>query len=103
MLAPDLFRPSLKRISANDDRTGRCHPVALLDNNSIPGEWWAIDNHIQVISGLDDQPLTREDAIALTEYLLSDHIGHTLRVVSGTTQLNINDLLQIRYPKLSVD
>lgn len=91
----------IKRISANDDRSGRCHPVALLDNNPMPGDYWAIDNHIQVISGLDEQPLTREDAIALTEYLLSDHIDHTLRVVSGTTQLNINDLLQIRYPKLS--
>ena len=66
----------------------------------MPGDCWAIDNHIQVLSGLSDQPLTREDAIAVTENLLSDHIDHTLRVVSGTTQLNINDLLQIRYPKL---
>ena len=88
----------IKRISANDDSSGRCHPCVLADDNAIPGDLWAIDNHIQVISGIGGKSLTKQDANAIAEYLTSAHIDHVLRVVSGTTQLNKNDLLQIRYP-----
>ena len=90
----------IKRISANDDRSGRCHPIALLEDNSMPGNWLAIDNHIQVISGIEGRPLRPQEAIALANYLSWPHIDPVLRVVSGTTQLNKADLLQLRYSYL---
>jgi len=87
----------IKRISANDDASGRCHPCAVFEDSDIPGEQWAIDNHVQVITGVGGASLTKKQAELLVEFLLSDPIDHVLRVISGTTQLNKNDLLHIRY------
>ena len=90
----------IKRISANDDRQERCHSCVLTNDCDLPGNWWAIDNHIQIIKGTDDHPLTSEEAIALANYLKSSDINKVLKLISGTTQLNKNDLLQLRYPLL---
>lgn len=88
----------IKRISANDDRTGRCHPCAITVDSDLPGNLWAIDNHIQVISGIEGRPLTKKDALDLVGYFKEPQIDHVLRVVSGTTQLNKADIQQIRFP-----
>lgn len=89
----------VKRISANDDRSGRCNPCVLTENEAIPGDLWAIDNHIQVLSGIVDKPFSADDAKALAAYLSSKDVDHVLRLVSGTTQLNHADLQQIRFPE----
>ena len=87
----------IKRISANDDSTGRCHPCAILEDSNIPGDRWAIDNHIQVISGLNGKTLSKTQALKLVDYLSSPSIDLVLRLISGTTQINKNELEHIRY------
>lgn len=89
----------VKRISANDDRSGRCNPCVLTVDSAIPGEYWAIDNHLQIIQGSKDKPLTAEDARTLAEYLCTEDVDHVLRLVSGTTQLNCADIGQLRFPE----
>lgn len=87
---------AIKRISANDDRSGRCHPV-LITPDSMPGSYWAIDNHIQLVSNcIPEDKWTKK----LVEYLSSANVNNALRVISGTTQINCSDLKLLRYPKL---
>ena len=86
----------LKRISANDDKTGRCHPCLVTEDSDLPGDYWSFDNHVQVIQG-GDRPLTKELAVQITQSLKSDSVEELLKVVSGTTQLNKSDLMQIRF------
>jgi adenine-specific DNA-methyltransferase len=91
----------IKRISSNDDRSGRCHVCVVTEESELKGELWAIDNHIQVIRGDKNYPFTPEEAKALGAYLMSETIDHVLKLVSGTTQINKNDLLQLKYPALN--
>lgn len=85
----------IKRISANDDRTGRCHPC-LVTEKDIPGSLWAIDNHIQVLSV--PQELSDDAVITLTSFLTSTTVNNFFKVISGTTQLNCNDIRKLRFP-----
>ena len=85
----------IKRISANDDRSGRCHPV-IVKPSSIPGKQWAIDNHIQIISCYaSDYP--EDISSQLFERLSSEEVDHLLRATSGTTQLNVADISSVRF------
>lgn len=88
----------IKRISANDDRTGRCNPCVLMEDMDIPGDFWGIDNHLQVI-GAKEGVLSKSQVIQLSNFLMTSDVDHYLRLVSGTTQLNKDDLLQLRYPE----
>lgn len=90
----------LKRISANDDRTGRCHPC-VIGPGDLPGEQWAFENHIQVIAASQKGGLTSELARGLANFLASQEVNLVLKTISGTTQLNCTDLRQVRFPKAS--
>lgn len=90
----------IKRISANDDRTGRCNPCILTEDMDLPGDYWAIDNHLQII-GAKEGVLNKSQVIQLSDFLMGSEVDHFLRLVSGTTQLNCDDLLQLRYPEFA--
>ena len=89
---------AIKRISTNSDSSGRCH-ASILTKDSMPGELWAIDNHIQLISG-KDKMMTESEAIRLCEYLSTPLVDKSLRMISGTTQINCNDIRQLRFPSI---
>lgn len=84
----------VKRISANDDRSGRCH-ACLVFPEDISGDTWAIDNHIQVIS--PPATMTDHQVCQIIGELSSPTINDFFRVVSGTTQLNCNDIRKLRF------
>lgn len=84
----------IKRISANDDRAGRCHPC-LVGPDDIPGDLWAIDNHVQVVS-IPDQ-MSDTDILQILDSMKSQTTNHFFRVISGTTQLNCNDIRKLRF------
>lgn len=88
----------IKRISANDDRTGRCNPAVLLVDSMLPSEYWAIDNHIQIVTSSDSTPLSSRFVTELAKYMSSTIVNEFFKSVSGTTQLNVTDLQQLRYP-----
>lgn len=92
----------VKRISANDDRTGRCNPCVLTEDMDLPGDVWSVDNHLQVISATKGK-MSRSLAGELAAYLESQDVDHVLRLVSGTTQLNRADLMQLRFPESCYD
>lgn len=87
----------VKRISANDDRSGRCNPCVVRPGD-IPGDYWAIDNHIQVISIPDTMTDDRLESIVCD--LVDQTTDDFLKVVSGTTQLNCNDIRKLRFNAL---
>lgn len=87
----------LKRISANDDRTGRVHP-AVVTPECLPGDRWAFENHIQVIGPARGKTMTKTMAEGLAGFLASSDVDQVLKSISGTTQINCNDIRRLRYP-----
>lgn len=90
----------LKRISANDDRTGRCHP-AWVTPDCLPGHWWAFENHVQVIGPAEGKSLSPALAKGLAHFLASEEVDAVLKTISGTTQLNCNDIRRLRFPSVA--
>jgi len=86
----------LKRISANDDDGGRVH-AALLPPEVIKSEGVAIENHVQYFHS-NGKGINPELASGLVRFLSSDPVEYMMRAVSGTTQLNVSDLEQLRFP-----
>ncbi|WP_286241152.1 Eco57I restriction-modification methylase domain-containing protein [Neptuniibacter halophilus] len=88
----------LKRISANDDRTGRCHPAIVTHAQFADHEGFALENHVQYLhmdgKGITCQRLAR----GMMRYLQSDTVEMALRVISGTTQINKADFEALRFP-----
>ncbi|TBW57385.1 hypothetical protein EZI54_06930 [Marinobacter halodurans] len=96
-LAPAGHYVVLKRISANDDRTGRCHP-AWITPDCLPGRRWAFENHVQVIGPAIGKSLPPALAEGLALFLASREVDLVLKTISGTTQLNCNDIRRLRFP-----
>lgn len=88
----------VKRISANDDRSGRCHPC-LITPSDVQGELWAIDNHIQVVS--IPSSMSDNEVSEIINVMTSKTSDHFFKVISGTTQLNCNDIRKLRFPPLT--
>lgn len=87
----------LKRISANDDRTGRSHPALLLERDFKGYERVGLENHIQYLH-MAGQGMDSTLAAGLAEYLKSETVERALSVISGTTQLNKADISALRFP-----
>lgn len=85
----------IKRISANDLDTRRCVATILSYDSDIPGNKWLIDNHIQVI-GVGSY-MSEDLAMKIHHTLSSDTADGVFRAISGTTQLNKEDISAIRY------
>jgi adenine-specific DNA-methyltransferase len=84
----------IKRISANDDRAGRCHPC-LVSPIDVAGDFWGIDNHIQVVSIPDS--MSDDYAQCVIRQMSSKTANDFFRIISGTTQLNCNDIRKLRF------
>lgn len=84
----------IKRISANDDRAGRCH-ACFVSPDDIAGDLWAIDNHIQVVS--IPVEMSTDRILSVIEEMTSKVGNDFFRIVSGTTQLNCNDIRKLRF------
>ena len=87
----------LKRISANDDRTGRVHP-AVVTPGCLPGATWAFENHVQVLGPVSGSELAPELANGIAAFLASPDVDRVLKTISGTTQINCNDIRRLRFP-----
>lgn len=88
-------RVLIKRISSNSDKK-RMHVTTLRPQHSN-FEPVALSNHIQYISGTE-KPLPIEIAEKLTAYLRSEEVELAMRCISGTTQINVDDLHILKFP-----
>lgn len=98
MLVAAEPRVLIKRISSNSDNK-RMHVTCLLPEHTdfMPV---ALSNHIQYIYGLK-KPLLKDEAELLADFLRSEVVELAMRCLSGTTQINVDDLSILRFPPLT--
>lgn len=89
----------LKRITANQGVAPQRLLPAFLSRETVKQDVVAVDNHVQVLHR-DWKPLSKEEGIKLIEFMRSEEAQAVIRAVSGTTQVNVGDLNQLRFPKL---
>jgi adenine-specific DNA-methyltransferase len=88
----------LKRITANDGNKNRLMP-AWISKESTGLSEIGFDNHVQVISS-NGKPLSKTKGLALVLFLSSIEANECMSAISGTTQINIDDLKALRYPNI---
>ncbi len=89
---------AIKRISSNESaKATRLFPIALT-KQSLGVDKIAVDNHLQVFSKQDGSPLSELELTQLINFLRTDEANAVIRTVSGSTQVNVSDLAQLRLP-----
>ena len=89
----------LKRITANQGIAPQRLLPAFLSRESVKQDVVTVDNHVQVLHR-DWQPLSKEEGFKIIEFMRSEEAQAVIRAVSGTTQVNVGDLNQLRFPNL---
>jgi adenine-specific DNA-methyltransferase len=88
----------VKRITANDGSKHRIIPTWISRKTTGLNEI-SFDNHIQVFSHMG-KPLNEGAGTALLAFLQGEMANLCMNAISGTTQVNINDLNALRYPNI---
>lgn len=85
----------VKRVSAKEQ--ARRLEAHLLTASDIPTPQFALENHLLYLHA-KGQGLDPHLARGLTAFLNSTFADLAIRAISGSTQVNASDLLQLRYP-----
>jgi len=88
----------IKRITANDGDKNRIMPVWISQETTFEKRI-GFDNHVQVFS-FNGEPMSKESGLKLVEFLRSKEANFCMSSISGTTQINIDDLKALNYPPL---
>jgi predicted RNA methylase len=88
----------LKRITANQGVAPQRLLPAFLSRETVKQDVVTVDNHVQVLHR-DWKALSKEEGTKLIEFMRSEEAQAVIRAVSGTTQVNVGDLNQLRFPK----
>jgi adenine-specific DNA-methyltransferase len=89
----------VRRFSSKEER--RRVVASIYDPASIPGARVAFENHLNVFH-CGRQGLSKAVARGLAVYLNSTFYDICFRQFSGHTQVNVKDLLNLRYPDLAM-
>ncbi len=95
LLIPSQVYVLVKRFSAKEQK--RRISAALYQPDTIASEEIGVENHINVFYSRYGS-LSLELAKGLTAFLNSTLVDQYFRQLSGHTQVNANDLMQLRYP-----
>lgn len=87
----------LRRFTSKEEK--RRVVAYLLPQHALPGEWLAVENHLNVIHQ-DRHGLDLALARGLCSYLNSKAVDDYFRTFSGHTQVNATDLRRLHYPSL---
>jgi adenine-specific DNA-methyltransferase len=97
LLLPSGAYVLVRRFSAKEEARRVC--AALLLPEDVPGQYIAIENHLNVFH-VDNAGLDPVLAAGLTAFLNSSPVDQFVRLFSGHTQINAGDLRSLRYPSL---
>ncbi|MEZ8029265.1 hypothetical protein [Enterovibrio norvegicus] len=86
----------LKRISSNDGSMPKRLLPAWLSRQTTGLKEVAIDNHLQYFHR-DNQALSADEGLSLIAALRSEESQAVIRSISGSTQVNLADLAQLRF------
>jgi tRNA1(Val) A37 N6-methylase TrmN6 len=89
----------IKRITANDGNKNRLLPVWVSKETTELSKI-GFDNHVQVFSYYG-KPIPKKEGAKLVEFLRKKGTNLCMSAVNGTTQINVNDLLALRFPSIS--
>ncbi len=89
----------VRRFSSKEER--RRIVASIHDPSAVPGEKIGFENHLNVFHR-NRQGLSQSVARGLAVYLNSTFYDVCFRQFNGHTQVNVKDLLTLRYPDLSV-
>ena len=98
-LYPNGHYTVVRRFSSKEER--RRVVASIHDPSAVPGEKIGFENHLNVLHR-DKHGLTQEVACGLAVYLNSTFYDVCFRQFNGHTQVNVKDLLTLRYPDLAV-
>ncbi len=93
-LYPNGHYTVVRRFSSKEER--RRVVASIHDPNAVPGEKIGFENHLNVFH-CDRQSLTKAVARGLAVYLNSTFYDVCFRQFNGHTQVNVKDLLTLRY------
>lgn len=88
----------IKRITANNGNKHRIIPT-WISQQSTGFHEISFDNHVQVFS-TKGHPLSEKVGMALMKFLESEGANLCMSSISGTTQVNIDDLKELRFPNV---
>lgn len=95
LLLPNAIFVLVKRLTAKEE--ARRVRAAVSDPSSVPGQWIAFENHLNVFHR-DNRGLPDDLAQGLAAYLNSSFVDRYVRQFNGHTQVNATDLRHLRYP-----
>ena len=98
-LYPNGHYTVVRRFSSKEER--RRVVASIHDPSTVPGKKIGFENHLNVYHQ-DKQGLTQAVARGLAVYLNSTFYDVCFRQFNGHTQVNVKDLLTLRYPDLAV-
>lgn len=87
----------VKRFTAKENP--RRVVATLITPEDLPGQWWALENHLNVFH-IEGAGLESGAGAALVDYLNGDLVEAYVRQFNGHTQINASDLKSLRYPRL---
>jgi adenine-specific DNA-methyltransferase len=89
----------LKRFSSKEEK----HRIqaTLISPSDITSDYFTVENHLNIIHR-NRESLDKDFAFTLVSYLNSDYCDSIFRKFSGHTQVNANDLRNMKYPNLNV-
>lgn len=88
----------IKRITANNGNKHRIIPTWISQQSTGYPEI-SFDNHVQVFSAKGNS-LSEKVGMALINFLRSEGANLCMSSISGTTQVNIDDLKELRFPNV---
>lgn len=97
-LYPNGHYTVVRRFSSKEER--RRVVASIHDPSTVPGKKIGFENHLNVFHQ-EKQGLTQAVARGLAVYLNSTFYDVCFRQFSGHTQVNVKDLLTLRYPDLA--
>lgn len=89
----------IKRITANDGNKNRLLPVWISKETTGLNKI-GFDNHLQVFS-YSGKPIPKDEGARLVKFLCEKSTNLCVSAGNGTTQINVNDLLALRFPSIS--
>jgi len=94
---PDQTCVLLRRFSAKEE--SRRLTAAPLLKGTLPGQFFAVENHVNVILGVDRE-MKEDEAVGLATLLNSGAYDRYFRILNGNTQVSATEIRGLPFPPL---